>query len=96
MNEIWIPVLLVAGIGLIAGLGLAIASMLWLFQRMKKPKLSPKCFPAQTAAPAAIPAVPGMLLLSPKEKLSRVYAPLAEQRPPPKFQSSWDWEVASL
>ncbi len=36
MNEIWIPVLLVAGIGLIAGLGLAIASIVMAVPKDEK------------------------------------------------------------
>jgi Na+-translocating ferredoxin:NAD+ oxidoreductase subunit B len=56
MNEILIPILIVAGIGLLCGLILAFASIVMAVPKMKKQKPSAICFPAQTAAPAAFPA----------------------------------------
>ncbi len=89
MTEILIPVIIVAAIGLIAGLGLAIASAVFAVPVDEKRLLSENVSPVPTAALVDIPVAMVMPALSlkakPKSAISALPAVTTRRRQLQKF-----------
>ena len=95
MNTILIPVVIVAAMGLVLGLGLAVASKVFAVPVDEKAEKIRAC-PARTAAPAGSAAATAMPRRCLKAKQTRpISAARAEKMPQTGSQRSWEWKQAT-